>query len=391
MKIIVYDDTLDFGGHQIMACHGIEALASDPSNEILCIIHPDNRQLAEKLAPIKSCQTLEAPGSTRRCQSVLNHLDHRGIKRLQHRFGKLQADLLLCIQGDIEQSSQALIAAHRTGIECISYIALPHGRTTMGARFGAGRDAFDHGLFRLPSSYMAISECMAGLLRQRGVTQPITVVPNGISMPPVSVATDHSLSRIKTEDESERIVRNFGSPSGLKPQDRLAVLGMLGRIEFKQKRQDFMVRTFCDVPQAFENCRLIIAGDGSDRSMLEQLVLKGPRNADIDLLPWQNDIDAFFASIDLLVIPSRFEGVPLVMLEALARGIPVIGSNRDGMKEILPEEWIFEAENAAALAETFSTVRESWQQRIGPLREMVLNEHSLEAFKAHFRAAVLGQ
>ena len=362
MKIIVYDDTLDFGGHQIMACHGIEALASDPANEILCMIHPENRQLAEKLAKIKSCQILEAPGSTRRFQSVLNHVDHRGIKRLQYRFGTLQADLLLCIQGDIEHSSQALIAAHRMGLKCISYIALPHYLTTMGARFGAWRDALNHGLFSRPSGYITISESMAGLLRRRGATQPITIVPNGISVPQTAKP------------------RN---------QERIAVLGMLGRIEFKQKRQDFMVRSFCDFPQAFESCRLLIAGDGPDRASLEHLVAHGPRKADIALHPWQDDIDAFFASIDLLVIPSRFEGVPLVMLEALARGIPVIGSNRDGMKEMLPASWTFEAENSVALADTFSAVRYNWQQMIDPLREKILNEHSLEAFKANFSAALL--
>ena len=346
-----------------MACHGIEALASDPSNEILCLINPGNHRLAEKLATIESCQILDVPCSARRLQGVLNQVDQRGINRLRHLFGKQQADLLLCIQGDIEHSSQALIAAHRIGLKCISYMALPHCLATMGATFGAWRDTLNQGLFRLPSSYIAISESMAGLLRQRGVTQPIKVVPNGIPVP-------------------------HPDP---KPLERLAVLGMLGRVEFKQKRQDFMVRAFCDFPQAFEDCRLVIAGDGSDRNALEQLVLNGPRKTDVDLLPWQNDIDAFFASIDLLVIPSRFEGVPLVMLEALARGIPVIGSNRDGMKEILPASWVFEAENAEALADTFSAVRNNWQQMIGPLREKILSEHSLEAFKTNFRAAVLRQ
>jgi glycosyltransferase involved in cell wall biosynthesis len=364
VKIIVYDDSPDFGGHQIMACHGIEALASDPSNEILCMVNPDNRRLAEKLAPIASCQTIEIPFSPHRFQSVLNHVDPRRIKRLCNLFGQLQADLLLCIQGDIEHSSQALTAAHRVGLECISYIALPHHRVTMGARFGAWRDALNQALFRQPSRYIAISESMASLLRQRGVSQPIAVVPNGICVPE--------------------------SP-GPRPREQLTVLGMLGRVEFKQKQQDFMVSAFCDFPQAFENCRLVIAGDGPDRNALEQLVLKGPRKADIDLLPWQNDVDAFFASIDILVIPSRFEGVPLVMLEALARGIPVIGSNRDGMKEILPASWVFEAENAGALADTFSTAQNNWPQLIGPLREKILSEHSLESFKTNFRAAVLRQ
>jgi glycosyltransferase involved in cell wall biosynthesis len=362
VKIIVYDDNPDFGGHQIMTGHGIEALASNPSNEILCMINPDNRQLAEKLAAIESCQTLEIPCSTRRLQGVLNHVDHRGIKRLHHLFGQLQADLLLCIQGDIEHSSQALIAANRLGLKCISYIALPHCLATMGVRLGAWRDALNHGLFRQPSRYIAISESMAGLLRARGVKQRIDIVPNGIAMPP--------------------------TPGPMR-QERRAVLGMLGRVEFKQKRQDFMVRAFCAFPQAFENCRLLIAGDGSDRNALEHLVVNGPRKADIDLHPWQHDIDAFFASIDMLVIPSRYEGVPLVMLEALARGIPVIGSNRDGMKEILPESWGFETENAASMAETFSCIRSNWQNDIDPLRKRILANHSLEAFKTNFANAVL--
>lgn len=362
MKIIVYDDTLDFGGHQIMACRGIEALASDPSNDILCMIHPGNRRMAEELAGIESCETLEIPYLPRRLQRVLNRVDPRSIQWLQHYFEKRQVDRVLCIQGDIEHSSHALRAAEQCGIECISYIALPHYLTTMGARCGAWRDVLNKGLLRKPSRYITISDSMAGLLRRRGVTQPITVVPNGIERP--------------------------RHPAARHP-DNLAVLGMLGRIEFKQKQQDFLVRAFCDVPQIFENCRLLIAGDGPDRNSLEQLVTHSPRQGNIELLPWQTDIDAFFASIDLLIIPSRFEGVPLVMLEALARGIPVIGSRRDGMKDMLPESWTFETENAAALADTFSTARSNWQQLIGPLREKVLSEHSLEAFKANFINAVL--
>jgi len=361
VKIIVYDDNPDFGGHQIMACHGIEALASDPSNEIFSIHNPGNHLLFAKLAAIAPCTILEAPCSTRIIHSRIHAC---GIRELQHMFETLEADLVLCIQGDIRQSSRALLAARKAGVECISYIALAHHSASMGAKLGWLKDMTNQSLFHEPTRFITISDGMAGLLRSRGVKQRIDIVTNGISMP--------------------------SAPSPVR-QVRPAVLGMLGRIEFKQKQQDFMVRAFCGFPQVFDNCRLVIAGDGPDRIRLEQQVAGGPCKATIDLRPWQTDIDAFFASIDMLVIPSRFEGVPLVMLEALARGIPVIGSNRDGMKEILPDSWTFDAESPAALAETFSRVRDTWQNDIDPVRQGIFANHSLEAFRKNFAEAVAGR
>lgn len=52
---------------------------------------------------------------------------------------------------------------------------------------------------------------------------------------------------------------------------------------------------------------------------------------------------------DLLLIPSRFEGVPLVMLEALSLGIPILASNRDGMQEYLTADSLFDNEAELAI------------------------------------------
>ena len=204
-------------------------------------------------------------------------------------FQNLKPDLVLCIQGEIEDSSKAVLAARRAGIECTSYIAIPHPMRLMGAKLGGLRDRINQYLFNQPTRYIAISESMEQLLRERGVTKPIAVVPNGIpTPPPVSPVTSHA-SRL--------------------------TLGMLGRIEFNQKQQDFMVRTFCRFSEQFKDCRLLIAGDGPDRERLQKLV---EGKVGIILLPWQEDAETFYESIDFLMLPSRFEGVPLVMLEALA-------------------------------------------------------------------------
>ncbi|MCK4564331.1 MAG: hypothetical protein KAU94_06635, partial [Verrucomicrobia bacterium] len=96
VKILVYDDNPDFGGHQAMACHGIEALAADPLLEVVCMINPANRQLAERLA---SLTVLKAPCTSQQLKS-------------------LDPDLVLCIQGDIAQSARGVATARKAGIEC---------------------------------------------------------------------------------------------------------------------------------------------------------------------------------------------------------------------------------------------------------------------------------
>jgi len=358
MKILVYDDNPDFGGHQTMACHGVEALTSDPGLEVVFMFNPHNKRLASCVSGIPNLQTVEAPCTTRKFQGMRNRIVKSGIQTLEKEFRALNPNLILCIQGDIEDSSQAMLAACRVGIECISYIAIPHRMALMGAKLGVLRDRTNQYLFNQPSRYIAISESMKKLLIERGAKRPIAVVPNGIPMPPT---THHP------------------------PSATGHTLGLLGRIEFNQKRQDFMVRTFIDHPDVFGDCRLLIAGNGSDEGKLKQLI-SGKEN--ISLLPWQEDAEAFYEQIDFLLIPSRYEGVPLVMLEALARGIPVVGSARDGMRDILPEAWMFEPENPEALAKTFSRARESWQSEIDALRQKILTEHSLENFTASFRNAV---
>ena len=335
MKILVYDDNPGFGGHQFMACHGIEALAAETSVEVACMVNPANRKLIERLAGL----TLHEPDSD---------------------FHALGIDLVLCIQGDIGQSTNGILAANKNGIPCVSYIAIPHRMADMRAKLGALRDRMNERFINAPDRFITISESMRQILIDRGCIKPIEIVPNGIPIP---------------------------QPAQSNPQSPNPTIGLIGRIEFKQKQQDFMVQAFLDHSDVFNDCRLLIAGGGPDRTKLEKLI-RGKEN--ITLLPWTDDAETLYRQIDLLAIPSRYEGVPLVMLEALARAIPVIGSNRDGMKDLLPEEWTFEPGNANALADTFSNLRTKGSDQIGSLQRKVLDENSLDAFKINFVKTLAG-
>jgi len=375
LRILIYDDNPDFGGHQIMACYGVEALAADRSLSPVFMSNPANHRLHDRLSGIKeqtgNLKITESPCTTRKFQGIRNHFSGKDLQALEKVFQSLEPELLLCVQGEIEESSLAILAARRAGIRCVSYIPNPHTMKLMGAKLGGLRDRFNQYLFNKPDAYIAISNSMEKILRQRGVTVPIRVVPNGI---------DAETFVPVPKGEARKL---FGLP------DDKTIIGLIGRIEFNQKQQDFMVRTFCDHPAQFGGCHLVIAGDGPDAGRLGNLIAKCTRRNDITRLPWQDDAVRFYSALDFLLIPSRFEGVPLVMLEALCCGVPVLGSRRDGMQDILPKAWTFEAENAAALAETFAIACATWQDVMAAPRQKVINEMSLTAFKENFHRALI--
>jgi len=96
-----------------------------------------------------------------------------------------------------------------------------------------------------------------------------------------------------------------------------------------------------------------------------------------------------YQALDALVIPSRYEGLPLVMLEALASGTAVLASDRDGMKDLLPAAWRFEPNNPAALAATLT--RFIQQGRPAPAAALVARVRgsmSLDAFRHAFAATI---
>jgi glycosyltransferase involved in cell wall biosynthesis len=168
------------------------------------------------------------------------------------------------------------------------------------------------------------------------------------------------------------------------------IFGTIGRVEFNQKQQDFLVRTFSTAWRKNPAMHLVIAGDGPDRGRLEALVSGLGLQEQITMLPWQADSAMFYSALDLLVIPSRFEGVPLVMLEAIACGIPVIGSARDGMKDMLPAAWTFETENSAALVDTAEYVSQHWAQQLPALQAGIHAEYSVGKFQQNFEAVLHG-
>lgn len=118
----------------------------------------------------------------------------------------------------------------------------------------------------------------------------------------------------------------------------------LGRIAVAQKGQDVLLAAWrlVDVPGA----QLVFVGDGPDRAALEA---EAP--ASVRFVGHQDDVVRWYQQSDVVVQPSRYEGLSLTVLEALSCGKPVVAGDAVGMREVIGDAGaVVPVGDAAALA-----------------------------------------
>jgi glycosyltransferase involved in cell wall biosynthesis len=124
------------------------------------------------------------------------------------------------------------------------------------------------------------------------------------------------------------------------------------------KGPDVLLRAFSFCRSRGRALELVIVGDGRYAERMK--VLAKQLGADdtqfVRRLPFGKPIFDFLDSVDLFVMPSRAEGSPRALLEAMARGCPCIGSNVGGIPELLAREDIVPPNDPEALAQTIMEV-----------------------------------
>ncbi len=110
------------------------------------------------------------------------------------------------------------------------------------------------------------------------------------------------------------------------------VVGAVARLE-PIKGVDTFIRAAVAILSRRHDVRFVIAGEGSQRNALERLA--GPAAERIQFLGFQENVADLMAALDLLVVPSRNEGMGRVILEAGAAGVPVVASRVGGIVDVV--------------------------------------------------------
>ncbi len=137
------------------------------------------------------------------------------------------------------------------------------------------------------------------------------------------------------------------------PGQRLASVVAVGRL-VEQKNHELAIRAITKVPGA----TLAIVGDGPLRPQLERLAAE--LDAPVIFTGVRDDARALMGAADVVVMPSRWEGLPLSALEALASGTPLVATDVRGLRELVTdgENALLVPEEPEALAAAIRRVLE---------------------------------
>ena len=100
----------------------------------------------------------------------------------------------------------------------------------------------------------------------------------------------------------------------------------VGRLT-QQKGQWFLIRSFRKVVNQHENARLFILGEGKLKKELEDLINKLNLKENVFLLNIQENVFPFLKSSDCFIFSSLWEGLPIVLIEALSMNLPIISTD----------------------------------------------------------------
>ncbi len=112
------------------------------------------------------------------------------------------------------------------------------------------------------------------------------------------------------------------------------VFAMIGRLA-PVKNHVRLIHAFNAVAASMPEAKLLIVGSGPLEAQLKSIVAELPTRSQIKFLGYREDIPALLKCIDVYLMPSAREGLPMALMEAMVSGVPVITSDRGGMKEVV--------------------------------------------------------
>jgi glycosyltransferase involved in cell wall biosynthesis len=161
----------------------------------------------------------------------------------------------------------------------------------------------------------AVSDEVAQRLRDTGVpAEKVTTIANGID------------------------VQAFesGLPLPIINVNGSKVVGVVARLDL-QKGFEYLLRAIRELCNIFYGLKVVIVGEGPDRKAIEDMVKEYGLQSNVILAGQQSDMPGVYAAMDVFVLPSLNEGLPMTILEAMAASKPVVATRVGAIPSVIKD------------------------------------------------------
>ncbi len=264
------------------------------------------KMLSEKGIPVKSIGLPRwfSPGYGIKLPGALS--------RLSRMLAKARPDILHCYL--FQANFLGRIAAKRTGIP-VNISSLRVEEKERGSHILLER------LSRpLVTGYTAVCDEVRNFgIQKLGIApEKIITIPNGINPEPYA------------EGNRNKVREELGIGRDV------PLIGTIGRVH-RQKGMDILLRAAGNIRAEFPPLRVIVVGEGPEQGKLRILARESGLSDSVIFTGLRRDIPDILAGMDLFVLASRWEGMPNVILEAMAAGRAVVASDTGGARELVQQ------------------------------------------------------
>ncbi len=287
----------------------------------ICSTSPVMDQFAEKIGKLGEVRRMEFVNTYQRPgRSLEAALDFEIQRRLSRAFQEFRPKVVHINQQVAEDALDLVLAGRNSGVPFLTTIHIAHSAQSLGARFGRLRDFVTSQVLRSVNGiHITVAERARRELATRFAflaPRQVRVVVNGVVFSEPNDATKNS-TRARW---------------GIAPGE--IVLGTVGRLD-AQKAPDFALEIIAALRRKGLPVRYLWIGDGSMRTTFEDQARHLGISDFVRLDGWRDDVSNCLRGLDVLVMPSNFEGMPLALLEGMASGLCCCVSDVDGMGEAI--------------------------------------------------------
>jgi glycosyltransferase involved in cell wall biosynthesis len=278
-----------YGGAEAYLAHLVQALDADL--ELVALV-------AERAAP-ETIRRLELAGATvERLPGLGRRPSLGGIASLRRRLVALRPDLAHVNLTDQGDGIAPLVACRLASVDAVATLNL-----VVPAR-AAWKERVSRAILRAPRRLIAVSEAVREYVASHGVDAE--VVRPGIAPPPAAA----------------------GARERLGIREDAFVVGGIGRLE-DQKGWDVLCRAAASLRGKIPGLVVVVIGDGDERARLHA----DPACASVRFAGFVPEAATLVGAFDVLAVPSRYEALGLVAIEAMHAGVPVVASAVGGLPE----------------------------------------------------------